>query len=445
MTLAPASFLTASLERHPRGHDMAAILAAGVAAVDPYGAVRRELKLRDETLEVGSDAYDLRALDRLLVLAVGKAALPMARAALDLLGARITAGLVVPKAGDSVAPPKLGPLVVMPGAHPVPDERSVAAGQVTLDLLRGVGERDLVLALLSGGGSALITVPLDGLMLDDMRALTNTLLASGATINEINALRRRCDRVKGGGLARAAYPASVAALVLSDVVGDDLGAIASGPFVAEPAEAITPAGVVQRYGLHDRLPERVQQLLAEPASGDVDDAAFARVRHMIVGNVAVAAGAAAAEAGKRGFRTQIVTTTLRGEARDAGRELVRQLLSVAGDPPVCLIAGGETTVSIRGDGLGGRNQELALSCVEPLAGFGGIVVALATDGGDGPTDAAGAVVAGDTLERGRALGLEPDGFLRRNDAYHYFEPLGDLLMPGATETNVNDLICLFAC
>ena len=294
-----------------------------------------------------------------------------------------------------------------------------------------------------------------------MRVLTDALLQSGATIDEINDLRLRCDRVKGGDLLQAAYPATVAVLVLSDVVGDDLAAIASGPFVAD-AERMDPREIVERYQLRPRLPAHVLRLLERPPSPLAADPG--RVRHVIVANVEAAATGAITEARARGFQARLLTTTLRGEARDIGREFARQLVAVttppAPDPrlptpnpqpptpivrPLCLVAGGETTVTIQGDGFGGRNQELALSAVEVLAGHHDLLlVALATDGGDGPTDAAGAVVSGETLDRGRALGLEPRDFLLRNDAYHYFEPLGDLLKPGPTETNVNDLLLLFA-
>ena len=440
----PAAFTTATLQRHARGGDVAAVLHAAVAAADPDAAVRRHLQRTGSLLTVGTQRYDLEQFDRVLVLAVGKAAPPMARAALDVTAGQVSAGLVISKADDGGLPPDVGPLPVIAAAHPVPDERSLRAGRRAMELLEGAGEHDLVLALLSGGGSALITWPQDGLALDDIRSLTQALLASGATINEVNALRRRCDRVKGGGLLRAAYPATVAVLVLSDVIGDDLAAIASGPFVPD-REPVDTLAVVERYGLRSRLPGHILHLL-ESLSPPSLPAHAARVHHTIIANVKAAAEGAAAEARARGVEAEVLTTTLGGEARDAGRDLARWLVASADRPrPFCLIAGGETTVTLRGDGLGGRNQELALAAVETLAGHHDLLlVALATDGGDGPTGAAGAVVSGETLSRGQALGLDPQAFLLRNDAYHYFEPLGDLLKPGPTETNVNDLALLFA-
>ena len=405
----------------------------------------RHLRIVGDSLIVGADRYNLASFDRVLVVAVGKAAAPMARAALSVLEARVAAGVVVPKAAPDAEPGALDVLELLPASHPVPDERSVQAGQHVTNLLEGAGERDLVLVLISGGGSALLTWPAADLSLDDMRALTGALLASGATINEINALRRRCDRVKGGGLARAAYPATVAVLVLSDVVGDDLAAIASGPFVADAAEPVDAADVVARYKLQARLPASILDLLKAPSPA-MPSTTFERVRHTIVASVQAAAEGAHRAAEARGFHTHILTTTLHGEAREAGVDLAGQLVAAESQArPVCWIAGGETTVTLRGDGHGGRNQELALASVEALAGRRDrLLVALATDGGDGPTDAAGAVVSGDTLDRGRARDLEPRLALDRNDAYHYFDPLGDLLKPGPTETNVNDLVLLFA-
>lgn len=437
------SFMTATLAEHPRGAEVAEILRAAVAAADPYAAVSRYLRLERDHLVAGTGLYDLRHIDRVLVLAVGKAAVPMARAALSVLRDSIAGGLVVTKATDDAAVPSVDGLTVLAAAHPLPDERSVHAGERAVALLEAAGERDLVLVLLSGGGSALLTLPEDGIGLDDMRDLTVALLRSGATIDEVNALRRRCDRVKGGGLARAAFPATVAVLVLSDVVGDDLSAIASGPFVAPDASQLDARAVVERYGLRGRLPASVSRSLDAPAPATV--ATWPNIRHTIIANVEAAAEGAIAQAQASGFETELLTTTLHGEARDVGAEVARMLVETDRPSPCCWIAGGETTVTLRGDGLGGRNQELALATVPVLAGHDDrLLVSLATDGGDGPTDAAGAVVGGGTLGRGQTLGLDPRAYLQRNDAYHYFEPLGDLLKPGPTHTNVNDLVLLFA-
>jgi hydroxypyruvate reductase len=440
----PQSLLTATLRAHRYGGDVASLLGAAITAADPAVAVRRYLRRSGDEVAIGDRRYELEHFERVLLLAVGKAAVPMAHAALDVLGDRIAGGLVVPKATGDQPPPPAGALPVIPSAHPVPDERSLHAGARAVELLESAGERDLVVVLLSGGGSALITMPEDGLTLAGMRGLTDALLRSGATINEINALRRRCDRVKGGGLLRAAAPATVAVLVLSDVLGDDLQAIASGPFVAGP-ERIDARTVIDRYHLRARLDDAVLRLIDRPRPAPPEQM-LARVHHTIVANIDAAVAAAADAARERGWTTQILATALQGEARDIGRDLAGRLAATRDlSRPLCLLAGGETTVTLHGDGWGGRNQELALGAVETLAGRSDLLlVALATDGGDGPTDAAGAVTGGETLARGRDLGLEPQDFLRRNDSYHYFEPLGDLLKPGPTETNVNDLVLLCA-
>ena len=437
--------MTSTLQAHPRGRDVAAVLGAAVGAAEPYTAVRRHLERSGDMLNVGVEQFDLSAIQRVFVLAIGKAALPMARAALDVTGPHVAGGLVVPKAVDLEPTTQLGPLDVLPAGHPVPDARSLLAGRRALELARAATGTDLLLVLLSGGGSALVTWPEGDITLDDMRLLTGLLLRSGATINEVNALRRRCDRVKGGGLLRAAGPAPVAVLVLSDVVGDDLLSIASGPFVLQAAEQMEPRAVVERYGLHADLPDSVRRHLAH-APVDPTVVGDSSARHTIIANVDAAVHGALAEARSRGFQADLLPAQLVGEARDAGVDMAARLVTIPeAGRPFCLVAGGETTVTLRGEGLGGRNQELALAAVEQLAGRDDLLlVALATDGGDGPTDAAGAVVGGATLACGRALGLDPRDFLRRNDAYHYFDALGDLLKPGPTQTNVNDLVLLFA-
>jgi len=307
-------------------------------------------------------------------------------------------------------------------------------------------ESDLVVCLISGGGSALLTAPVDGVSLADMQALTAALLGCGASIDEINTLRRHLDRVKGGGLARAAAPARVIGLLLSDVVASPLEAIASGPTAPDPTTSADALAVLARYDLRRRVPGSILNALESnretPKPGD---ALFARVHNLIVGSNAVSAQAALSQAEREGFRARLLTTALQGEAARVGRDLAAELRRVA-SRPACLCAGGETTVTL-GDapGRGGRNQELALAAVADLAGLPDVMlVTLATDGEDGPTDAAGAVVTGGTLACARALGLDPDDYLRRHDAYAFFDALGDLLKPGPTGTNVNDLTFLFA-
>jgi glycerate 2-kinase len=450
----PERLLTATLRELPHGAAVARILAAAIAAVEPGAAVRRFLRREGETLVAGDVAYDLGAFDRVWIIGAGKAGAPMAVAAAEIVGERLTGGMVVVKEGhltaDHVA--ALQPQVeLLEAGHPLPDARGVAAGERIATLLTQMGERDLVLALISGGGSALLTRPAPGISLDDMQKLTGVLLACGASINEINTLRRHLDTLKGGGLARLAAPATVITLVLSDVVGDPLDVIASGPTVADPTTFANALNVLERYNVLDQTPVAIRRRLESGVRGEIaetpkpGDPALARVGNLIIGSNRLAAEAALAAAQREGFNALILTTFLQGEARVVGRVLAAIAREIADNNrpigrPACVIAGGETTVTLRGDGRGGRNQELALAAVADLAAApGALLVALATDGGDGPTDAAGAVVSTTTYQRARDLGLDVAAALARNDSYPFFDALGDLLRPGSTHTNVNDL------
>jgi len=450
----PERLLTATLRELPHGAAVARILAAAIAAVEPGAAVRRFLRREGETLVAGDVAYDLGAFDRVWIIGAGKAGAPMAVAAAEIVGERLTGGMVVVKEGHLTANhvAALQPQVeLLEAGHPLPDARGVAAGERIATLLTQMGERDLVLALISGGGSALLTRPAPGISLDDMQKLTGVLLACGASINEINTLRRHLDTLKGGGLARLAAPATVITLVLSDVVGDPLDVIASGPTVADPTTFANALNVLERYNVLDQTPVAIRRRLESGVRGEIaetpkpGDPALARVGNLIIGSNRLAAEAALAAAQREGFNALILTTFLQGEARVVGRVLAAIAREIADNNrpigrPACVIAGGETTVTLRGDGRGGRNQELALAAVADLAAApGALLVALATDGGDGPTDAAGAVVSTTTYQRARDLGLDVAAALARNDSYPFFDALGDLLRPGSTHTNVNDL------
>ena len=357
----------------------------------------------------------------------------------------------------TLLPVSLSPnLLVWEAGHPIPDERGVAGARQIAQLLEQATERDLVIALISGGGSALLTLPAEGISLAELQALTGILLRCGANINEINTLRKHLDQVKGGGLARLAHPAGVITLILSDVVGNPLDVIGSGPTVPDTSSFADAYAVLERYGVVADAPAPIVARLRRGMAGQIaetlkpGDPRFARVHNLIVGSNRQAAEAALAAARAAGFNPLLLTTFLQAEAREAGRMLAAGARELADSDhplprPACIIAGGETTVTLRGSGRGGRNQELALAAVADLAGLPDLaLVALATDGGDGPTDAAGAVVTGATLDRARALDLNPAAYLARNDAYSFFDALGDLLKPGPTETNVNDLAFVFA-
>ncbi len=435
------------------------VLGAALQAVEPAQAVRRHLHREGDTLSADSQTYNLRRLRHLWLVGAGKAAVPMALAVAEILGDDLSGGLVITKYGHGGAQAKhlrARGVDVREAGHPLPDAAGVAATQALLERLATCNGEDLVILVLSGGGSALLTAPAPGITLDDLQRLTAALLACGATINEINSLRKHLDRVKGGGLARLTAPAHLLVLILSDVVGDPLDVIASGPTVPDPTTYAEALAILERYGLTAQSPAAILDHLRRGLAGEhpetlkPGDPRFEQVQNLIVGNNLQAAQAARAQAQAEGFQTLLLTTYLQGEASQAGRflaALARQI-AASGDPlprPACLILGGETTVTLHGNGRGGRNQELALGAVADLAGLEDVLLlTLATDGGDGPTDAAGAVVSGATLARAQALGLDPYAHLARNDSYSFFAALDDLLITGPTQTNVNDLAFLFA-
>jgi hydroxypyruvate reductase len=455
---------TSTLGAVPWGAAVTRILAAALYAVEPARAVRQHMRREENRLTIGKQCYNLRDYARVFVVGAGKAGAPMARAAREVLGSYLSGGIVTTRAtGDETVLSHSNGLTLLAARHPVPDERGVQATRRIVDLLEQADEHDLVLVLLSGGGSALLTHPAPDMTLDDMQHLTELLLASGATINEINSLRKHLDTVKGGGLARAAAPATLATLVLSDVVGNPLDVIASGPTVPDSSTFADAFAVLERYDLREHVPVSIVERLRAGMRGDVpetpkaDDPIFGNTQHVLVGSNEQAADAALHAARVEGCHTLLLTTRAQGEARVVGRLLgaiAREVATSGGagglaNPPLlrpaCLILGGETTVTLRGTGKGGRNQELALAAVEEMAGLEHTaLVTLATDGNDGPTDAAGAVVTGETLARAQALGLDPAAALANNDAYPFFDALGDLLRPGPTHTNVNDLALLFA-
>ena len=427
------------------------IARQALAAVAPEGCVERAVRLEGERLIVDGMTYELPRRGRLLVVGFGKASARMAAALEGILGARIDVGLVVTADGYKVPTDRVE---VVEAGHPVPDARGLAAAQRIAELVSDAGEGDLVIVLISGGGSALFTLPAEGLSLQDLMRTNKLLLESGAKIQEMNAVRKHLSCVKGGQLTRLAHPAQVISLILSDVPGDPLDSIASGPTAPDPTTFQDAARILRRYGIWEQVPEGVRARIEAGLRGEIPetpkpgDPVFGRVRNVIVGSGRVAAEAAL-EAGTRlGFRPLILTTTLEGEAREVGkffsalaRELVRFGRPVA--LPALLIAAGETTVTVRGKGKGGRNQELALSAALGIEGLPGVaLLSLGTDGRDGPTDAAGGLVDGGTVARVQAAGVDPEGALAENDSYHALKAAGDLLITGPTGTNVADLVLL---
>jgi hydroxypyruvate reductase len=419
----------------------AAIWRAALAAGDVAPLVRRHLRLDGDTLCAGSRRLDLGRGGRVLVLGAGKAGAAMAAAVEAVLGARVGAGLVVVKDGYRVPTARVE---VVEAGHPVPDARGLAASARLLALAESATADDLVLFLVSGGASALTPAPVPPITLAEKQTLTRLLLAAGATINELNAVRKHLSRFKGGLLARAAAPAPVVTLALSDVVGDPLDVIGSGPTAPDSTTFADALAVLERRGVLDRAPGSIVERLRAGARGEVPetpkpgDEVFARVTSAVVGNNALVVEAAAAEAARLGYRPHVLTRALQGEAREVARDLVARARTLG--PPAALIAGGETTVTVRGEGRGGRCQEFALAAALALeAGDDLVVLAAGTDGTDGPTDAAGGLVDAATVGRGRAAGLDPAGALADNDAHTFLTAAGACVVSGPTNTNLLDL------
>ena len=434
------------------------IARAAIKAVDPEALVYQTLKLIDDRLEISDATLDLSEFRRILVVGAGKAGATMARAVENTLGDRISDGIIVVK--DGHAKP-LKRIRILEASHPIPDDRGVEAARSIVALLEANASPDtLILGLISGGGSALLPLPREPVSLRDKQQITGLLLKCGATIDEINVVRKHLSGIKGGRLAQAAYPSSLFCLILSDVVGDSLSTIASGPTVGDPSTFSDCENVLKKYKIRQKASETVQKLIAGGIRGDFDetpkpgDKIFRRVSNVIIGSNRNALEAAAIEASSLGFNPLTLSTRMTGEAREVGTMLANKTMEICHTgapvaPPACLLAGGETTVTIRGSGKGGRNQELALAAAIKLAEhprqrgdiLPDIVIAgIGTDGGDGPTDAAGAIVDTTTVERAERKGLDPVASLNQNDSYHLLGPIGDLLITGPTGTNVMDLM-----
>jgi glycerate 2-kinase len=419
----------------------AAIWRAALAAGNVAPLIRRHLRVDGRILKAGPLDLDLDRVRRILVLGAGKAGAAMAASAETVLGGRVSGGFVVVKDGYRVA---TACVEVVEAGHPVPDARGVAASARVLELAMSATADDLVLFLVSGGGSALTPAPTPPVTLEEKQALTRLLLAAGATINELNAVRKHLSRFKGGLLARAAAPATVLTLALSDVIGDPLDVIASGPTAPDPTTYADALAVLDRRGVLEGAPRAIVERLRAGAGGALaetpkpGDPVFARVTNLVIGNNALVADAAAAEAERRGYRPHVLTRALQGEARDAARDLVARARALPA--PAALIAGGETTVTVRGRGRGGRCQEFALAAALALeAGESLVVLAAGTDGTDGPTDAAGGVVDAATLARGRAAGADAARALADNDAHAFLSAAGACIVSGPTNTNLLDL------
>lgn len=433
--------------------------AAALRAVDPAGAVTRALRVNAAagTIRVGGRQLLLTDYEHIFVLGAGKAGAAMATATAAAVGALDTwrGGLVLVK--DPPATPAPAGIELAQAGHPLPDARGVEGARRIGALARAAGPHDLVIVLISGGGSALLADPQPPLTLETLGAVTDGLLRAGATIGELNTVRKHLAALKGGRLAARAAPATVVALVLSDVIGSPLDVIASGPTTPDPSTYGDALAVLDHYGLRATIPAGARAHLEAGAAGQQPetpkpgDPLFTRVITEVIADNRLAAQAACAAAQDWGIGALLLSTYLEGEAREVGRALagLAKELAAGGGPlprPACLVLGGETTVTVRGGGRGGRNQELALGAALALAGWGPdvAVATLATDGGDGLGDAAGAIADGTTVARARTAGLDPRAALAANDSYAFWQALGDAVVTGPTGTNVNDLTFVLA-
>jgi glycerate 2-kinase len=404
--------------------DALQIFRAALQAADPDRAVMRHLKFDGRTLIAGRTRYRLSQFDRIQIIGAGKASATMARAVVRILGGRVAGGSINVK---DVAR-RLRGITLNESGHPVPDERGLAGARRIAQIARDAGERDLLICVISGGASALMPLPAALISIGEMQETTRQLLACGATIHELNTVRKHVEQLKGGQLAQLAAPATIVALILSDVVGDDLGVIGSGPTVPDLSTASDAAAVFEKYGI------RPLPLHETPKK-------LEKVQNLIVGSNREAIDAAAQKARELGYRTLVLSTFVEGETRDVAvmhAAIVKEILAT-GRPvrrPACILSGGETTVTVRGRGLGGRNQEFVLAAALALEGIGPVTIFSAgTDGSDGPTDAAGAIADKNTVRRG----LDASAFLKNNDSYHFFDKLNGLIKTGPTGTNVMDV------
>ncbi|MCG6878958.1 MAG: glycerate kinase [Deltaproteobacteria bacterium] len=430
-----------------------AIFRESLRSVNPYGAVKNFVRVKNGRLILGKEGqeqkeFDLKQFDRISLVGGGKATAPMAKAMEALLGDRIHTGMINVKYGFT---DELNVTQTVEASHPLPDENGAKGTETIMNFLAKATDKDLIISLISGGGSALLCQPAQGISLAEKQAVTGMLLDCGASIDEINTVRKHLSAAKGGQMARAAFPATVINLMLSDVVGDKMDVIASGPFVPDPSTFKDAFGVLRKYDLKD-VPESIVRRLEDGSQGLISDTpkagdpVFLYVSNIIVGSNMLALEAAQKKAREFGYNTLILSSLIEGETRDVARvhcAILREICRT-GRPmaePACIISGGETTVTIRGKGLGGRNQEFCLVSAIEIAELPDKMVVLSggTDGNDGPTDAAGAVVDPHTVERGRSAGLWAIDYLNNNDAYHFFEKTEDLLMTGPTNTNVMDV------
>lgn len=455
------------------------ILDKALTAVKPHKLIPNMVRLSGELLTVGKQQFDLHRYENLYVIGAGKASGYMAAALEEILGDKISDGLVIVKYDHSAPCQRI---TIREAGHPVPDKNGLNAAREMLSIIENAGEQDLVICLISGGGSALMEKPAGSISLRDLQSVSQQLLSCGAAIEEINMVRKHLSEIKGGQLARAIFPATCISLIISDVIGDPLSAIASGPTVPDASSFADAWQIVEKYHLHKSLPSPVIGYLQNGISGTAKEAlkpgdnVFLRVHNIIIGNNITGLRSAETAAAEFGYNTLVLSNRVEGEAREIAKEICGIVKKVIGGGklpdilvgssndlqgtytfkrftnsanespaetlfPLCILFGGETTVTIRGKGKGGRNQEFALAAVSELKDLEVpyIFISCGTDGTDGPTDAAGAMVSPEICDAVESAGLPPDEYLNNNDAYHFFEQVDGLIKTGPTGTNVMDI------
>ncbi len=419
----------------------------GIKAADSFTIVREAVTVKENFLII-KDVYgnekniDLKSINKIFIIGAGKASANMAKAAEKILNEKIHKGIIVTKYGFAE---DLNLLKVIEAGHPLPDENSIKAAKEIYSICENAGENDLIINLLSGGASALLSLPIDELTLKDITGVTKLLLNCGASIDELNCIRKHFSKVKGGRLAKAASPAKIVSLILSDVIGDRLDTVGSGPTVPDTSSLEDVNKIFEKYNLYEKLPENIKTLLKENKVEETpkkNEEYFNHVFNLLIGNNKKSIAAVKKNAEGKNYNVKILSYEVEGEAKEVGKNFAEKAKKYSNgkEGNFCLIAGGETTVKVTGSGTGGRNLELCLSAAKEINGIDGIIfLSGGTDGNDGPTDAAGAIIDGNTIIKGRENNLNADEYLKNNDSYNYFKKLDQLLITGPTKTNVMDL------
>jgi glycerate 2-kinase len=444
-------------EKFYHSADLNLILMSALDSVDPGKCIRNVIERKKDFLRIQNHEIRLKDINKIYLFGVGKAVLTMGLEISDTLDELLEEGILITKYKNPEIQLKLNKRIkIYQGSHPIPTEKSTNATCFLLKMLRKVISKDLVIGLISGGGSALMSYPFEEIGLLELQKTTSLLLKCGATIEEMNTIRKHLDMVKGGGLLKQIHPAKSIHLILSDVLGDPLSMIASGPTTSDPTTFNDCLKIIKKYELEEKLDANVISFIKNGEKGLHDetlkdgDRLLMNHKNIIVGSLTISAVAAMDQAVKLGYEAKIITTSLRGEASVVGVDLANQFIKFVNqkkknDKPICLIAGGETTVTVKGEGKGGRNQELALAAAQVLRGKDDcVLISFATDGEDGPTDAAGGIVTGDTINTGLKMNLNAQIYLGKNNAYEFLNKVDGLIKTGPTGTNVNDLVVMIA-